>query len=365
MENFGKLSPSEQEAILTTQPGTTPPNGTVPSFDNPPTRNNACILVVTICAFLVTLLASLRLYSRVFVSKVFKLEDCESSPAVKTKAGMAISVRLPLKPQILASLLIRTVMVINVVAYTACIIAISLFCVPIQKLWTPWIDGTCFGRDSSDIATAWVNLAIDTAILLLPQPIIWKLNMTRERKIGVSFIFSIGLLVVACAAGRIHSNMTLDYHGNTSHDASINMLWGFGEAAGVILVFSAPAVPKAFANQTFLAGVMSALRSWARLDDGTAEQGASSKKTGGSSWPPTIGGGGRKSPRKPTATEMDLVETHSSDYLELDFKPHTAESNGQVPETGILRTTLLESQDSASKTSTEPIMARHHPWMDD
>ncbi|RYP21923.1 hypothetical protein DL765_001999 [Monosporascus sp. GIB2] len=386
MENFGNLSPSEQEAILTTRPGAAPPNGTVPNFNNPPTSNDAGILVVTICVFLVTFLLSLRLYSRVFVVGVFKLEDYLGFASYFPFLGLVGMLILLMRRvgfmvdqwditlgtyldfvlylfifRIMYALFMlfsktaillewnnifvpnkrrnwffwasRIMVVINIMAYTGAAIVVTLSCVPTRKIWTPWMDGTCFARESGDRVTAWVNLAIDTAILLLPQPIIWKLNVTRQRKIGVSFIFSIGLLVVACAVGRTYSNMTFDYHGNTSHDGSIIAVWGFGETAGVIMVFSAPGIPKAFSNCRFLAGVRSTLRSWTPLNGATAEQGARSKRTGGSSRPPTIGGGGRRSPRKPTATEMDLMETLNGDYVESGLNPHTVESNGQVPKT--------------------------------
>ena len=78
MENFGELSPSEQERILSTEPSIQPPDGIIPNFDNPPTRNDVGIPVVTIMLLLVTITGLLRLYSRVCVPKVLKLEDCES-----------------------------------------------------------------------------------------------------------------------------------------------------------------------------------------------------------------------------------------------------------------------------------------------
>ncbi|KAI1375723.1 hypothetical protein F4677DRAFT_460331 [Hypoxylon crocopeplum] len=413
MENFGKLSPSQQNAILASQPGATPPNGTVPNFDNPPTHNDAGVAILTICVFLVTISAFLRLYSRVFVIRVFKLEDYLGFASylpflglvamhilLMRRVGFIVDqwnitlgayldfilylfiyrhiyalVMIFAKTAILlewSSILVpfgtrtwffwtsRTMVAINVVAYVSFLVEVLLSCIPTQKTWKPWIDGTCFGRGGGDTATAWINLTIDTAILLLPQPIIWKLNMTRERKIGVSFIFSIGFLVITCATGRIHSNMTMDY-GNMSHDGAVNTIWAFGEAAGVIMVFSAPGIPKAFTDQSFLAGALSALRSWTRLHDATTGR---SQKIGGGSWPPTIARGARKSPRKPGATEISLVETYNSDYLELESNPLATVSTSRVPKIGILKTTTLESrEDSASNTSTEPIMEHQHPWL--
>lgn len=103
LKNWKNLSTSEQAEILATRPGIEPPNGIVPNFDNPPTRNDIGISVATIFLLLVVVTGLLRLYSRVFVIRVFRLEDCESFLDVRTKASIARSVRLLLKYQISAS----------------------------------------------------------------------------------------------------------------------------------------------------------------------------------------------------------------------------------------------------------------------
>lgn len=102
-ENWENLSPSEQAEILATRPGIEPPNGIVSNFDNPPMRNDIGISVVTIFVCLVVVTGLLRLYSRVLVIRVFRLEDCESFLDVRTKTSIARSVRLLLKHQISAS----------------------------------------------------------------------------------------------------------------------------------------------------------------------------------------------------------------------------------------------------------------------
>lgn len=157
----------------------------------------------------------------------------------------------------------------NTVFYAVAIIVSVASCIPTNKIWQPWVDGTCFDRRAADIATAWFNLMVDIFILVLPQNIIWKLQMSRARKLSASVVFSIGILyvqlilgaiqentrvtnllfsdrIIACAAGRTHSNMTLDYDGDTAYDASISFMWSFCELTGVLAVFCVPAIPKVF-----------------------------------------------------------------------------------------------------------------------
>ena len=98
--------------------------------------------------------------------------------------------------------------VVNVIAYTVAIVMTSISCIPIQKVWSPWIEGVCRQQKSTDIATTWINLAMDVVILLLPQPIIWRLKVTRQRRIGVSLIFSMGLLYVSSTFHHSFSYMS-------------------------------------------------------------------------------------------------------------------------------------------------------------
>lgn len=91
-----------------------------------------------------------------------------------------------------------TVMIaVNVIAYSVAIIMTCLRCRPTTKIWQPWLDGHCSDlstQKSTDVATSFINLALDVVILLLPQPIIWRLNVTRQRRIGLVLVFSLGIL---------------------------------------------------------------------------------------------------------------------------------------------------------------------------
>ena len=161
--------------------------------------------------------------------------------------------------------------------------------------------------------------------------------------------------------------MKLEYQGNTTKAGFVNLIWAFGEATGVMMVFAAPGIPKAFSSQTFLGGVISTIRSWTRLGDGTTQRSGGSDPPVGGPRPPTIGGGGGgKTLRKPPSTELDLMETRNSDNIELGLGPGGGAQEGHIQQNRIVKTTFLETQeDSASKSSTERIMGRQHPWMDE
>lgn len=66
-----------------------------------------------------------------------------------------------------------------------------LKCSPRERAWNPTIPGHCIFRTNL-IYRASFNVISDVVILALPIAKIWRLQMPRERKIGVSLIFSIG-----------------------------------------------------------------------------------------------------------------------------------------------------------------------------
>jgi hypothetical protein len=84
--------------------------------------------------------------------------------------------------------------VANFIFYASFIIAVQLGCFPREKIWHRWIPGTCLDRKRIDGPCAIFNLLFDLIILALPQKVIWNLNMSTRKKVGVSVIFSFGLL---------------------------------------------------------------------------------------------------------------------------------------------------------------------------
>jgi hypothetical protein len=84
----------------------------------------------------------------------------------------------------------------NVAFYSAAIIAANLSCIPQNAIWDVTVHGKCFNYKAMEMAGAAINLVSDLIILILPQRVIWTLNMSTSRKLGVSFIFAIGILLV-------------------------------------------------------------------------------------------------------------------------------------------------------------------------
>lgn len=87
----------------------------------------------------------------------------------------------------------------NCCVYIATFVAIQMYCTPHERIWKRWVPGTCVNRKSVDFPSSVFNLLQDILILLLPQGVIWRLQMSRSRKISVSIVFAIGILYVVCS----------------------------------------------------------------------------------------------------------------------------------------------------------------------
>ena len=94
----------------------------------------------------------------------------------------------------------------NLILYLVMTILEIWICKPIAKAYDPLItDGRCLNTYALNVATSAFNALSDFAILVLPQVVIWRLQMSAQRKTAASFIFLVGLLYVFKGAIRASS----------------------------------------------------------------------------------------------------------------------------------------------------------------
>ncbi|KAI0451240.1 hypothetical protein F5B21DRAFT_516863 [Xylaria acuta] len=230
---LASLPPAAREALLD-GPAHAPPEGVVPNFDNPQGQNSLAIGVVTTGFLLVTILFFTRVYSRAFCLKRVQIEDGLIVAGFGTftaytwccyyvldKPGLFVhqwDIRLRDLSQFfwvrVAPVLLewsRTfvprgtrntfwwtchiLLVVNVLFYVPIKIASNLSCQPHNKIWDRTVQGTCLNEGIIWTAYSCLNLASDVIILILPQRVIWRLKLSKAKKIGISIVFAFGLLV--------------------------------------------------------------------------------------------------------------------------------------------------------------------------
>lgn len=75
----------------------------------------------------------------------------------------------------------------------------SIFeCVPVQAIWDKSIrDPQCQNVRASALGTGIANMILDILFLIIPLPMIWKLQVTKRIKVSLTGIFLLGALYVS------------------------------------------------------------------------------------------------------------------------------------------------------------------------
>ncbi|KAH8700958.1 hypothetical protein BGW36DRAFT_338843 [Talaromyces proteolyticus] len=95
-------------------------------------------------------------------------------------------------------------------------------CVPVQKRWDTDLRGHCANRVSGSIASSVTNIASDIAIIILPLPHIWRLQLRLSEKVLLTLIFGLGLFVIFTSIFRLF--VFLD-HELISSDITYSLVW--------------------------------------------------------------------------------------------------------------------------------------------
>ncbi|KAI0003183.1 hypothetical protein F4779DRAFT_109518 [Xylariaceae sp. FL0662B] len=402
---LASLPPDQRERMLN-GPAAQPPAGTQPNFSNPENQNTMAFAVITAGMAISVLMVLLRACVRLFCIKKLYIEDVFVAAAlgcciaydwsiyriiattgllvhqwdIKLRAlsdflwyvylgdnlyGPAI---LCLKTAILlewARIFVPTgtrnpffwtchiLLLLNVLFYGSSKVALNLICTPRQKIWDKTIQGgSCFDIQALTLATAISNFVSDFVILLAPQRVIWKLNMSFEQRLGVSIVFAMGILCVVIAGFRISSCLTYLKSSDIVYDASAVALWAHAEITILFLVVCVPSIPKAVGSIRPVSMYRS-LKSWVTslMRTGTGE---------GASWP-------RSTAKVQNNTSYRQIYEHSLEPIDGSRKalyvqniPKTEVENGSI-----LRTThFIRTDEQDSSLSTNQYF-RQHPWVQD
>lgn len=69
-------------------------------------------------------------------------------------------------------------------------------CKPIRGAWDPTVEAKCIDLGRIILITSALNVFTDVSTLCLPLPLLWRLNLPKERKVQLTCIFLLGGLYV-------------------------------------------------------------------------------------------------------------------------------------------------------------------------
>ena len=68
-----------------------------------------------------------------------------------------------------------------------------IVCRPLAYNWDKTINGgTCGNQPKIYLSTGIMNLLLDVTIIVLPMPMLWRLQLALSKKIALSLVFGMG-----------------------------------------------------------------------------------------------------------------------------------------------------------------------------
>ncbi|GAB1742842.1 hypothetical protein NU219Hw_g8549t1 [Hortaea werneckii] len=106
--------------------------------------------------------------------------------------------------------LIQGITYISIAAYIACILTHVCICLPPSRSWQikPYPGDNCTVREPDYIVIAALNAITDIGIMLIPMPLLFKLQVPLIRKLALGGIFSLGIFVVVCTILRCYYSLS-------------------------------------------------------------------------------------------------------------------------------------------------------------
>ncbi|MCJ1279146.1 hypothetical protein MMC21_006970 [Puttea exsequens] len=97
-------------------------------------------------------------------------------------------------------LLLKIIGVVMLLWWVGTILADTLICIPIAANWDPTISAHCGNKQSLAIVPPIPWIVTDLIILLMPLPMVWKLQLPRLQKVGLACLFLLGgfAMVASC-----------------------------------------------------------------------------------------------------------------------------------------------------------------------
>ncbi|KAM0505967.1 hypothetical protein D7B24_004173 [Verticillium nonalfalfae] len=108
-------------------------------------------------------------------------------------------------------------------SHLGCTLALIFACDPVDKSWNPLKAGVCLPPGPSFTGYAVVTIVSDIIVTLLPIPVLLKLNIKLEKKLGLIVVFILGIFTTICSVMRYSQINRIQFGDGNS---TMLVLWG-------------------------------------------------------------------------------------------------------------------------------------------
>ncbi|TLD32550.1 hypothetical protein E2P81_ATG05526 [Venturia nashicola] len=251
------------------------PVGYVVNLENPQRRGEAVIVWVGVVGLVIaTILLMIRAYTKVVVVKKIDAGDYRAPAGLigvhaweltgnqlNTIAKITLTTTVLYSPALAFAKLSFLCLYLNInpaqgfrtsvyltmfVVIGSCVgIVISLLaaCTPFAKsIDVTVVEGQCLNKAALYIATGIINIITDMMVLLLPIPMVLRLQMVRSRKIMLILLFSVGSITCITSAVRVALLPPMLTTKDASWDTVYPSLWILIEASLIIITGTLPSM---------------------------------------------------------------------------------------------------------------------------
>ncbi|OHE97032.1 CFEM domain-containing protein [Colletotrichum orchidophilum] len=134
-----------------------------------------------------------------------------------------------------------------IIISTTVVLLMQIFqCIPFEYNWLGWKGDFgpyhCLNINTLAFVAAGLSISHDMIILLLPLPLLWHLNTSRRTKMGIFFMFSLGVFILITSCIRLRYIVSFTRSLNPTWDFTDPLIWSGLEASVSMIVVCLPAL---------------------------------------------------------------------------------------------------------------------------
>ncbi|PCD22337.1 hypothetical protein AU210_016126 [Fusarium oxysporum f. sp. radicis-cucumerinum] len=113
-------------------------------------------------------------------------------------------------------------------------------CKPVDKAWNPQKEGTCLNLKLFYYISFAIKFVTDVCLFIQPIPAVWKLQLSKAKRLGAILMLSLGLFV--CIIAIIRVSFISQLRTDVTKDLVIPMIWSQVEVSVLVVCASIPSL---------------------------------------------------------------------------------------------------------------------------